>query len=99
MYSVLYHILSPQYLPNPPPYYMAHLRTLSLSLIHTHAHTHTHTHTQVPGAARKIRADSVNPESINLREAMENGDTQELDIRDDRSDIVDLEPQAPTTSS
>jgi hypothetical protein len=47
---------------------------------------------QVPGA-RRIRADSANPETMEaMQEAMKNGDsgTHGLDIRDDRSDIVDM---------
>ena len=51
----------------------------------------------MPGAGRKkIRADSATPEIIEAMRggAASNGDSSsqhELDVRDDRSDIVDME--------
>lgn len=55
--------------------------------------TESHNTLQVPGAARKIRADSATPETMEaMREVLKNGEsgTHGLDIRDDRSDIVDM---------
>lgn len=78
--------------------WMEQLQKQNPKLLDTHESSASGNTLQVPGA-RKVRADSATPDTIEAMRAAGNGDVSshsELDIRDDRSDIVDM--PAPSSS-